>query len=59
MACIVLYTLPLHRVDSLSLYTQDEISVFVPPPQLAEHVEFADQSDQIGHGKVLQITSLV
>ena len=36
-----------------------EVSVFSPPPQLTEHVEFADQSDQAGHGEVLQSATLV
>ena len=36
----------------------DDIS-FLTPPQLAEHCEVADQSDQVGHGEVLQFANLV
>ena len=38
---------------------QDEISVRVPPPQVPEQGEVVDQSDQVGHGEVLQSATLV
>ena len=36
----------------------DDVS-FLIPSQLAEHGEFADQSDHVGHGQVLQSNTLV
>ena len=36
----------------------DDIS-FLVPLQLVEHAEVVDQSDQLGHGEVLQSTILV
>ena len=56
---VVVHTLPSHRVDWTPFKKQDEISFLVPPPQLAEHEEFADQGDQVAHGEVLQSTTLM
>ena len=36
----------------------NDVSVLVPS-QLAEHVEVADQSVQVGHGEVLHFLTLV